>query len=140
VTTRPFNYEVTRRYSDFQWLRTMLIRDFPGFYIPPMADKGKFRSFEMDYLKNRMGYLQEFIDCLAQHTELRTSQIFIDFLKINDSEQFNKAKTKHQNTKLKIHVILWVSNIRDWWIIYQKSFSLALTKLQHKTSQISLEK
>jgi len=30
VNTRPFNYTVKRRYSDFEWLKSTLSRLYPG--------------------------------------------------------------------------------------------------------------
>ena len=33
VTTAPFKYEVKRRFSDFMWLRTMLVREYSTIYV-----------------------------------------------------------------------------------------------------------
>jgi sorting nexin-7/30/sorting nexin-8 len=40
VTTLPLKYMVLRRFSDFYWLRNILVREYPGHCIPPMAQKG----------------------------------------------------------------------------------------------------
>ena len=33
VSTVPFKYEVKRRYRDFEWLRNILIREYPTTYV-----------------------------------------------------------------------------------------------------------
>jgi hypothetical protein len=54
ILTKPFNYKVQRRYNDFIWLRTILQKEYPGFYIPPLPEKGVKRSFDEAYLVERM--------------------------------------------------------------------------------------
>lgn len=33
IKTLPFGWEVKRRYSDFNWLRTVLVKIHPGFVV-----------------------------------------------------------------------------------------------------------
>lgn len=33
IVSKPFGYEVERRYSDFFWLRSILTREYPGIYV-----------------------------------------------------------------------------------------------------------
>ena len=35
VVTDPFGWTVLRRYSDFDWLRKLISKHFPSFYVPP---------------------------------------------------------------------------------------------------------
>lgn len=39
VATDPIDWLVSRRYSDFQWLRDVLIKLYPGKNIPPIPKK-----------------------------------------------------------------------------------------------------
>lgn len=33
IKTMPINLEVERRFSDFDWLRNVFVRDFPGTFV-----------------------------------------------------------------------------------------------------------
>jgi sorting nexin-7/30/sorting nexin-8 len=39
IVTVPFEWTVTRRYSDFEWLRDILTKQYPGIFVPPIANK-----------------------------------------------------------------------------------------------------
>lgn len=81
-----------RRFNDTQWLKDSLRRDFPGNYIPPMANKGGKNKFDPVFLKKRMFYIQEFLNAICQHPQLRASPHFNAYLTIADSDAFEKAK------------------------------------------------
>ena len=51
VCTKPLNWFVQRRYSDFDWLRNILYKLFPRLFIPPIPGKktGQ-RRFEQDFI------------------------------------------------------------------------------------------
>lgn len=106
VTTYPFKYEVKRRYNDFLWLHSMLVRDFPAHFvisadkIPPMADKTQ-RSLEPDYLYKRAGQLQMFLDNVIESEELRSSLVMLCFVKCSNDEQWNKIKIELEKNKPK---------------------------------------
>jgi hypothetical protein len=84
VTTKPFDYMVRRRFNDFMWLRTLLVKEYPGFYIPPLPEKGVKRSFDEGYLLERMKGLQIFLDQVAEHPEIKASIYLLSFLKCGD--------------------------------------------------------
>lgn len=66
VITLPFkDFQVFRRYSDFEWLHGSLKKNFPGLFIPPLHQKSTKRSFEKEYLQKRMKFL-EVIDLNSQ--------------------------------------------------------------------------
>lgn len=92
IQTRPFKYECERRFSDFLWLRTILLREYPACYIPPMPSKDGKRNFDDGYLNRRMAYLQFFIDGICAHRELRSSEYFLQFLKIASADQWKSIK------------------------------------------------
>lgn len=84
VVTMPFNYQVERRFRDFYWLHSMLERDYPGYYIPPMAEKNNKRSFDSEHVKERMGDMLKFLESIAANKELRSSSFVLHFLKCKD--------------------------------------------------------
>ena len=59
VETKQMNWLVKRRYSDFEWLRQVLVKLNAGHMIPPLPSKkiGP-RRFEMDFNEKRMKFLQ----------------------------------------------------------------------------------
>lgn len=58
IHTLPFDWEVNRRFSDFLWLRTYLIKIYPGIFIPPIPTKKAKRSLEDLYLNKRKAFLE----------------------------------------------------------------------------------
>jgi hypothetical protein len=93
VKTSPFDYKVCRRYSDFAWLRNILIRDYPSYNIPPMCKKSGVSPTDMEGIHKRMHQLQFFLDTLLTHHELRSSIHLLSFLKISNMDQFAKVRT-----------------------------------------------
>lgn len=91
VVTKPVGYKVERRFNDFFWLRERLLQDYPGQFIPPIAKKTGGRSFEESFLKRRQDTLQQFLDCISDHEELRSSMAFSSFAKF-DGETFTTQK------------------------------------------------
>ena len=58
VYTDPLNYKVRRRYSDFEWLRGILLDFFPGSMIPPIPGKNFGDRLQEGFIEKRMRYLQ----------------------------------------------------------------------------------
>ena len=44
TTPAPFAYEVRRRFSDFVWLRNILVQRYPGMMIPSLPEKNYFAT------------------------------------------------------------------------------------------------
>jgi len=61
ITTEPHNFKVRRRYSDFEWLRNILLEFFPGFMIPPIPSKNYGERLHDDFIHKRMRYLEVII-------------------------------------------------------------------------------
>ena len=94
VYTEETNWNVQRRYSDFDWLRNTLIKYFPFKLIAPIPGKkiGN-RRFNVDFIEKRMNFLQKFIDSIIKDEYFKASEIVISFLSIIDRIQFeNKMK------------------------------------------------
>ena len=98
VFTESMNWLVSRRYSDFDWLRTTLCKFFPRILIPPIPGKkvGN-RRFEEDFIEKRMKFLQKFIDEIMKNETLKSSEALYSFLTFSDRVQFER-KMKELNS------------------------------------------
>ena len=94
VETALLEWIVRRRYSDFEWLRTVLVKYNPGQVVPPLPNKKiGSRRFEVDFIEKRMMFLQKFMDAVLQSENFRASEPLIAFLSMTDRSQF-EAKMK----------------------------------------------
>lgn len=59
VTTTPQDWEVRRRYSEFGWLRSMLLQRYPGMFVPTIPSKVKAAAISSE---KRMYLLGCFLD------------------------------------------------------------------------------
>ena len=105
ITTPKLNWFVNRRYSDFVWLREILISLFPTVLIPQLPKKkiGN-RRFEEDFVEKRLKGLQNFLDEVLKNEILKTAEPLKTFLSIKsfsgkiqvadlETEQLNNSKT-----------------------------------------------
>ncbi|KAJ1959507.1 Sorting nexin, cytoplasm-to-vacuole targeting pathway/endosomal sorting [Dipsacomyces acuminosporus] len=83
------DYEVKRRYSEFESLRTCLCRLYPTFIVPPIPEKHSIaqyavlqkRAKEDQYIiERRKRMLEHFINHLVEHPILSSEHIFQRFL------------------------------------------------------------
>lgn len=90
VETVELNFLVRRRYSDFEWLRQMLVKYNPGYMVPPLPNKkiGQ-RRFEQDFIEKRMKFLQKFIDAVLQHEIFKSCECLVSFLQMVERGQFD---------------------------------------------------
>ena len=102
IITLPFNYKVERRYTDFKWLREMLLNLFNNILIPKMSYKGKVTKdkHEDNFINKRMRFLEKFINYIIKDETIKTSQILYDFLTIRDYEDFTKKKKEYEKIKV----------------------------------------
>ena len=58
-------FNVRRRYNDFEWLRGKLEIDYPSSIIPPIPEKhvikGVIDRFDPEFIKTRMSALEQFL-------------------------------------------------------------------------------
>ena len=89
VLTDPFGWAVFRRYSDFDWLKKLISKNYPSFYIPPLPNKklGN-RRFDQDFIAKRMKFLNLFINNLVQNESFKASDILMAFLSYEDRAKF----------------------------------------------------
>ena len=94
VITDPFGWNVKRRYSDFDWLRQLLIKFYPGFNIPPLPKKNSSsRRFETDFIIKRMKFLELFINKVIENESFKANEFIYAFLNYDDRNKF-EAKMK----------------------------------------------
>lgn len=97
IITECQGWNVRRRYSDFEWLRNVLIKCFPRLLVPPLPGK-KYgnRRFEQDFIEKRMKFLQMFLDELMTSESFKSFDGVMAFLCFSDRNQF-EAKMKELN-------------------------------------------
>ena len=99
VTTIQLNTSVRKRYSDFEWLSTVLTNNYIGSLIHPIPKKNYGSRFNEAFVSKRMRTLEKFLKSLTQDSLIRNSQILYDFLTIGSDEEFTKKKNEY--TKMK---------------------------------------
>ena len=95
INTIPFNFNVRKRYSDFEWLRNILGIIYPQMVIPPMPKKNFGYRFNEEFISKRLRALEKFLNGISIHPLLRSNEIFYDFLSINKEEDFNNKKNEY---------------------------------------------
>ena len=98
VITEPFGWVVSRRYSDFDTLRKLLVKLFPGYNIPPLPNK-KYgnRRFDSDFVMKRMKFLELFMNSMVENEEFKAHEIVYSFLNYEDHGKLEQ-KMKEWNS------------------------------------------
>ena len=89
VKTKPFGWAVQRRFEDFLWLQTVLVKHFPTYLIPSCGKKNMGK--DQDAVIHRIRFLQSFIDFISYNRELRSSDAFLLFVQ-NPKETLGEKK------------------------------------------------
>ena len=102
ITTSPVNLKAKRRYSDFEWLRQILLNFYSSSVIPPIPKKNKIGhdKFNESFLIKRTRTLEKFLNFLLEDPVIKVSQILYDFLSIEEEDKFNEKKKYYNNFKL----------------------------------------
>ena len=106
ITTNPLNIKVRRRYSDFDWLRQMMQNLFMYNVIPTNPRKNKFGSdkFGEPFLKKRMRTLEKFLNYSLMNPIIKSSQLFYDFISIENDADFQKKKKEYEKMKPPVNI------------------------------------
>ena len=79
--------ECERRYSDFDYLRKALLKNWPGCYIPPLPPKKNFNhldgKFVQERLKSLNRFCQEIVKCPHLYNSSRHISIQLIFDVVN---------------------------------------------------------
>ena len=94
VTTTPLNLQVRRRYTDFEWLRSTLLKYYYMNIIPSLKYKNKYfrDEFAESFTIKRSRKLEKFLNYLLMDPIIKNSQLLYDFISIEKDEDFNEKK------------------------------------------------
>jgi len=76
----PGVVSVCRRYSDFEWLRDCLCKQFPGMCIPPLPPKRMWGNFEELFVEERRVDLERFLNRVEMVHPFHSNIAFTMFL------------------------------------------------------------
>ena len=82
---------VMRKQSDFNSLRQVLVKLYPGFVVPSLPKK-PLKKLEQSLLNKRKVKLQLFLNDTLRHPVLNTCDFLWKFLSVNDEKEFEKIK------------------------------------------------
>jgi hypothetical protein len=92
IETPKQGWSVTRRYSDFVWLRETLEKLHPGLPIPPIANKSSYRKFTERHLRRRMMIMETFLNKILTVPDLKGEPVICEFLRVSDNLEYLKLK------------------------------------------------
>ena len=92
VETNPFGFQVRRRFNDFIWLHDMLKQLYINAIVPPIYKKNYIYGLKDEQMEKRIRTLEKFITEVSVHPLLRNSQIFYDFITMNNDKDFLRKK------------------------------------------------
>ena len=102
ITTNPININVRRKHEDFVWLRERLSILFNLNVLPRLPKKGKVN--EDKHINKRMRNYERFLVYLAKDPLVKNSQIFFDFLTIENDSDFEKRKKIYNRLKTPVEL------------------------------------
>ena len=102
IETKPLNYNVNRRYSDFEWLKEKLSIIFNTSILPALCKKKKM--VDESKINRRMRELEQFLNYLLKDPLIRNSKIFYDFIFIENDEEFHKLKKIYDRLKTPVEL------------------------------------
>lgn len=125
VHTDPLGFNVRRRFSDFEWLRTTLSARYVGLFLPPLppktvAAKVEGRSSELgssEIIQLRMRLLNLFLNSLVSVPFLRDDESLIAFLSLQATKDWEKTQTLHSSPISEITTVgyrSWVRNLDEF--------------------------
>ncbi|KAI9199448.1 uncharacterized protein BJ171DRAFT_518457 [Polychytrium aggregatum] len=82
---------ITRRYSDFAWLSTILYKRYPSRLLPTLPPKAVGGQSDPVFLEKRRRGLLRFINFIVNHPVLHADSEVVEFLQSKDFTQHRKA-------------------------------------------------
>mmetsp|Transcript_26557 Transcript_26557/g.47701 ORF Transcript_26557/g.47701 Transcript_26557/m.47701 type:complete len:621 (+) Transcript_26557:579-2441(+) len=98
IETYPLGWTTRRRFSDFEWLRKILVEQFPGYFVPPCPKALKINKHVPETLLKRSRFFERLLNSMMKCPLLRRSEIVCCFLR-DDPESFKKFKASFKKTK-----------------------------------------
>ena len=81
-----------RRYSDFDWLREVLMARYHGLAVPLMPEKRVVGNQSAAFIEERMAGLEQFMLLLLSNAYLRLDETMRMFLTVKSPSEFEQAK------------------------------------------------
>lgn len=92
IVTPLKGYSVERRYSDFLALRQEMIRDYPGYIIPPIPAKKLTGNVDPEFIQERKVELEKFLNESLIHPLLRGYDLLSKFISLSNPEWEVRSK------------------------------------------------
>ncbi|KAL1677997.1 hypothetical protein EV122DRAFT_265207 [Schizophyllum commune] len=86
---------VSRRFSHFVILHTLLSRRLPGIALPPLPEKQYAGRFSDDFVEARRGDLERYINKIARHPIARYADILTAFLGCESDLEWKRLLNQH---------------------------------------------
>lgn len=86
-----------RRYTDFEWLRDVLTKTYPGIYIPPLPRKTLDEYASDEKIEKRMRMLTRFLNSLISDPLLRNSEVLYQFLSLENTKSLDSQLKNYEN-------------------------------------------
>ena len=105
ITTLPFNWNVRRRFSDFEWLRQYLVANYSYCLIPSVPKKSKNltkmvgANYDNEFLAKRSRNFEKFLNYIIIDPILKNTQVVYDFLSMTKDDEFQKMKKTADKAK-----------------------------------------
>ena len=75
------SFEIYRRFSDFATLRKVLVKRWPGVYVPPIPEKKAVGNMDAKFIEERRSLLEKFCVKVAELPHLFYSDEFKLFIR-----------------------------------------------------------
>ena len=136
ISTSPLNFQVRRRYSDFEWLRQILQNYFSSSVIPPLPKKNKIGPdrFDESFLMKRKRYLEKFLNSLLYDPIIKNSQILYDFLSIEENIKFSEKKKFYSLFRLRNNLIDFKSSTGKLDITLNEDIEISYENIKNNTN------
>ena len=85
---------VERRYSEFDALRSKLVKWYPGIVIIQLPNKTLKQKVEKNFVEKRKIALQKFLDAILSEPTIRSNEVVKAFITLPGKEWEAKAKTQ----------------------------------------------
>ena len=81
---------VSRRYREFEWLRSALLSEAPGIIVPTLPGKSSTGNLNPAFVSERRAALEAFLNKIAGHESLAETKCFHAFLESVDLDYSRK--------------------------------------------------
>jgi len=117
ITTSPFNWNVRRRFSDFEWLRQTLMNHYNYCLIPCIPKKPKNLNkivndkFDKDFLAKRSRNFEKFLNYIILDPILKNVPVIQEFLTLEKDDEFHKMKKSYDKIKIPVLNVSKVTSV-----------------------------